>query len=220
MILFILLCDFFESADVESKDAFAASAKAQKYANEKLSCWLEKPPADLDEPIRAAEMHEDYNPPRGEYERDNHPSSVRVDPRLDYSFVAKLGDDIGRLTIKDEKVKQDHRKIVLANNMHACCFTCHKYGHTLDCRFCFPFCVDLDATSANYTGLARLTSRMGRKHRVRNAVEAPRNNANANRHAAYPAILCCWRGNMDQTCAFYLLVNYASFCSLRINVLC
>ena len=210
MILFILLVEFFKSVDVETAAAFAGSA-AQKYANERLSCWLEAPPLDTDDSVRKKELRPDFNPERDEYDNLKvHPSSRRVDPRLDYGLKNMHIGDVRRV-VKDEAVKQDQRNIVLANEMHTCCFTCHKYGHTLDCRFCFPFCVDLNVNSPTYTGIARLTTRMGNKHRVRITVEAPRNNTNVNRHAAYPSVLCCWRGNTDQTCVQAQFRHYIVF---------
>jgi len=201
MILFILLQHFFASDDLETAEAFAESEAAQAFANEKLSAWLEDPPSDAE----AEEWDETFKPKKDEYD-DKHPSSIRVDPTLDYGIRAKTHaggkeEYVANRTFNDENVRLDMRSVVLANQMHVCCATCHKYGHTLDCRFCFPFCVNLDEPdSPDFTGFAAMRTRRGRRSRMRVTVEAPRNNENVNRHAAMPAVLCCWRGNMDQTC--------------------
>lgn len=214
MILFLVLKDFFKSNILESSESFKASDAAQKYANERLSAWLEPPATPKnEEEAESAEykmqLKPEYNPAFHEF--DNcHPSSERTKWRdetgiWDYSIVG-CGDChdakyVRKRKYADERVRLDQRKIILSNNMHRCCTTCYKYGNDCVCRSGFPFDVQLDdPEDEDYTGVAQMRARMGRRNRIKVTIEAARNNEHINRHASMPAMACTWRGNMDQTC--------------------
>ena len=233
MILFILLAHFFRSEVLESEEAFKASEEAQKYANEKLSAWVEMPqePSTEEEKLSydyQEQLKPDFNTTyHGFDERvitnqedesekiQRHPSSVRVvwrdeDGIRDFSVkpgdASKEGLYIRKRKFADERVRLDFRDVTLANNMHHCCKTCQKYGNECSCRAGFPFDVQLeDPFDPSYTGESKMRVRMGNKKRLRVTVEPPRNNANMNRHASMPAIASTWRGNIDQTCAIVSL---------------
>ena len=68
MILFLLLSHFFKAEALETEEAFKECEAAQRYANEKLSAWLEKPtePRSTEEGRSfdyIEQLEPDYNPP-------------------------------------------------------------------------------------------------------------------------------------------------------------
>jgi len=87
-----------------------------------------------------------------------------------------------------------YRRSLLANQMHQCCFTCHKYNSSGErkCRFCFPW--DDNSTSATTT-----TIKIDRdpKNRVRQRAFPPRNNGNLNVSAVDPLLVIAHGGNHD-----------------------
>ena len=243
MILFLLLSSFFKSEALETEEAFNECEAAQRFANKKLSAWLEKPPEPATSEERRSydyceQLKPDFNPPFGYFDARNktlpdgtvvdvpHPSSKRVNWKdedgapIDYSVnPGPLGGPealyIPNRVFADESVKQDMRDVLLANNMHRCCPTCWKYGVKGICRSFFPFDVQIDdPDDPDYTGKAQMRTRMGRRGRVRVSVESARNNKNMNRHASQPTVSCTWRGNVDQTCVKVLYHSKTRFNSL------
>ncbi len=169
--------------------------RVQHYVTSTMSAWLVNPKEDAEQ--RDAQMLPDYRPER-ETDAEKHPCAKSLSSLMDFETFEWIQPTTTNTTNDDTAwgcccadVRFDQRDILLAVNMHHCCFTCHKYGHECDCRFGFPHAltdgpcvIDLSTTIDKYK-------------RIRQQVYAPRNNHFINRYAAKPQIMCCWRGNCD-----------------------
>jgi len=69
--------------------------------------------------------------------------------------------------------------------------TCHKYGHTLTCRFHYPWSLRDEVTKVLIFDAKRSTGRV--------QLCTPRNNSFLNRHCGSPHVVACWMGNTDAT---------------------
>ncbi len=100
-----------------------------------------------------------YWNPRKDYFLDEvDPRRIRFDSHLDYNTKT---DTYGRVTFNINQVHWRFRRLLIANQMHRCCFTCWKYvheGHALICRFAFPW-LPTPATEINRPRIEKIETR-------------------------------------------------------------
>ena len=135
----------------------------------------------------------DWNPHK-EYFRDEvDPRRIRLDKYLDYNCKT---DVYGNVTFNSNQVHWRFRRLIIANQMHRCCFTCWKYineGQALICRFAFPWL----STPITEPDTPKIHKDRDKKARLRVRAFPSRNNANINPFYAQPYMTLVHGGNVD-----------------------
>ncbi len=143
------------------------------------------------EHIRDLEQHFQYKMDRADFKDSQHPCRERF--FTSGRNFARLSDDSAALT--DKSVQTQYRRLQLANQMHTCQNSCHKYcrpGEPLVCRYDYP----KRLVEGNFNNVLIIGCR-DKRGRQRIRIEPPRSNAHLNVCCVSALIVLACKGNHD-----------------------